>query len=336
MDLDNHGKKETLLKRYNNAVRKSASPAPLDSAIPKRRSQPLNSFLCFDVEATCTDGKDMNWPNEIIEFPVVLLRWKQAEQSSEDSQVERSTFDQELYIASTFHSYVRPTWQPILSTFCTSLTGITQDMVESAPTFPDVILKLRKWMKGEGLIDEDDQIVEECCWCTDGPWDLRDFIPKQLHITPLSPPFHLNRYPPYLLLPYINVKEAVHHVLSEEWYEREESIARRLRSQANLIRKQKSTAVVSRMTTGDKKGKKSPGFYGTIEGQLKLLGLGAFQGRAHSGIDDATNIAHIVIELARRGVLLEPNARLPPAAGAKRFTWMGDQPGEVVWQAKSA
>ncbi len=77
----------------------------------------------------------------------------------------------------------------------------------------------------------------------------------------------------------------MHHVLSEEWYEREESIARRLRSQANLIRKQKSTAVVSRMTTGDKKGKKSPGFYGTIEGQLKLLGLGAFQGRAHSGID---------------------------------------------------
>ncbi len=110
-------------------------------------------------------------------------------------------------------------------------------------------------------------------------------IPKQLHITPLPPPFHRNRYPPYLLLPYINVKEAVHHVLSEEWYDREECIARRLRSQTNLIRKQKSTAVVSRMTTGDKKGKKSPGFYGTIEGQLKLLGLGAFQGRAHSGID---------------------------------------------------
>jgi hypothetical protein len=26
----------------------------------------------------------------------------------------------------TFHSYVRPTWQPILSDFCVNLTGITQ------------------------------------------------------------------------------------------------------------------------------------------------------------------------------------------------------------------
>ncbi len=63
-------------------------------------------------------------------------------------------------------------------------------MVESAPTFPDVILKLRKWMKGEGLIDEDDQIVEECCWCTDGvrvgtaEGNSRPLISDALHFSP--------------------------------------------------------------------------------------------------------------------------------------------------------
>jgi hypothetical protein len=49
---------------------------------------------------------------------------------------------------------------------------------------------------------------------------------------------------------------------------------------------------------------------------------------------DATNIARIVIELARRNVLLEPNAQLPPPAGAKRFSWMGEKPGEVIWHTK--
>lgn len=110
-------------------------------------------------------------------------------------------------------------------------------------------------------------------------------VPKQLHITPLKPPIHRHRYPPYLLQPYINVKEAVHHILSEDWYYRQELLARRLRRQTELIPKEKSTAPGSRMTTGEKYGRKSPGFYLTIEGQLRSLGLGAFKGRAHSGID---------------------------------------------------
>ena len=32
----------------------------------------------------------------------------------------------ELEVVDTFHSYVRPTWRPVLSQFCTDLTGITQ------------------------------------------------------------------------------------------------------------------------------------------------------------------------------------------------------------------
>jgi hypothetical protein len=113
----------------------------------------------------------------------------------------------------------------------------------------------------------------------------------------LISPKHIRRYPHYLLQPYINVKEAVHHVLSEDWYHREEEAARvatmkdnGLSSQSALPcqrspRKQTSTATSYRLSAADKKGRKSPGFYKTLEGQVKALGLGAFEGRAHSGID---------------------------------------------------
>lgn len=28
--------------------------------------QPIRSFLCFDVEATCRGGREFDWPNEVI------------------------------------------------------------------------------------------------------------------------------------------------------------------------------------------------------------------------------------------------------------------------------
>jgi 3'-5' exoribonuclease 1 len=57
-----------------------------------------------------------------------------------------------------------------------------------------------------------------------------------------------------------------------------------------------------------------------IPDQLKALGLPAFEGRQHSGIDDTRNIAKIVIELARRDVRLLPNTRINLG---RRWPWMG-------------
>ena len=79
-----------------------------------------------------------------------------------------------------------------------------------------------------------------------------------------------------------------------------------------------------------------------IPDQLKALGLPAFEGRQHSGIDvstrlsgtfggdrnnsanccsqDTRNIAKIVIELARRDVRLLPNTRIHLG---RRWPWMG-------------
>ena len=52
---------------------------------------------------------------EIIEFPAVLYDAK-----------NRRVPDDPLAV---FHSYVMPTEEPILSKFCTELTGINQDKV---------------------------------------------------------------------------------------------------------------------------------------------------------------------------------------------------------------
>jgi hypothetical protein len=73
---------------------------------------------------------------------VILLQWhrpsavssEQFEAEAEPDKVRTPTSPTsplpealpELKIIDQFHSYVKPTWRPALSTFCTSLTGISQ------------------------------------------------------------------------------------------------------------------------------------------------------------------------------------------------------------------
>lgn len=86
-------------------------------------NQPLDAFLCFDVEATCVADKLIDWPNEIIvsmlntdstismlmerphhkEFPVILLGW--ADEEEEDT----TRVDRELdEVASSVRSETPP------------------------------------------------------------------------------------------------------------------------------------------------------------------------------------------------------------------------------------
>jgi 3'-5' exoribonuclease 1 len=183
--------------------------------------QPYDAFLVLDVEATCAQGTDLNWPNEIIvsnfnirfvhiresslyflylqEFPVCLLRWKDKSAGGGASQLE---------VVDEFRSFVRPTWKPQLSDFCTTLTGITQvsnrlsvflsghviitsmqSQVENAPQFPEVLEMLSAFLVKHGLINphSGDRLCR-FCWCSDGPFDVRDFVVKQCHIS------HVCRY----------------------------------------------------------------------------------------------------------------------------------------------
>ncbi|KAG0053690.1 hypothetical protein BGZ83_000574 [Gryganskiella cystojenkinii] len=91
-------------------------------------------YLCFDVEATCETGFSFEFPNEVIEFPVVLL--------------DGST----LEVVDEFQTYVRPTHRPILSDFCVELTGIRQETVDAAPTFAEMLVEFEEWLTKHGII----------------------------------------------------------------------------------------------------------------------------------------------------------------------------------------
>lgn len=52
-------------------------------------------------------------------------------------------------IESEFHRFVRPTNRPILSDFCRKLTGITQQKIDRADTFPEVFRAFLQWLHAE-------------------------------------------------------------------------------------------------------------------------------------------------------------------------------------------
>jgi 3'-5' exoribonuclease 1 len=87
-------------------------------------------YIIFDLEATCWDTKEQ-MPNEIIEIGAVCI-------------------DEQKQIVSTFGSFIKPIVHPILSTFCTELTTITQDMIQDAPHFPEVVGKFQDWINSFG------------------------------------------------------------------------------------------------------------------------------------------------------------------------------------------
>ncbi|WVQ75109.1 hypothetical protein IAR50_004718 [Cryptococcus sp. DSM 104548] len=393
MGLSTKGKKETLYRRAQTAVQAAAlamAPLPSEPGTPlsdtenpwhvefpsesviaahfaekeKRREerrqmkesgQKFRSFLCFDVEATCRGGKEFDWPNEIIEFPVVLVKW--GEPNGEGKRL--------LEKVDTFRSYVRPIWQPILTDFCKALTGITQETVDASPTFPEVLNELEAWLDKWDLRGE--KGLKDAIWVTDGPWDLRDFVPKQLYITPPNP------FPNYFHGPYLNIKHGVQSVMSEinrrrvyadahpdnaaneratmaittarrgakwrpgpgaEGYGA--AVARAFRSDGAIpvapSTPAKSGAPGSPTGQTPPRARRSENdYYLNIAGMCEALGLGEFEGRQHSGLDDATNIARILIKLSEKNVVFEANGVIQPTHSGKRYAWMGES-GKVVWE----
>jgi inhibitor of KinA sporulation pathway (predicted exonuclease) len=84
--------------------------------------------MVIDFEATCWDDEGRRGDEEIIEFGCVKM--------------SQRTFR----ILDEFSSFVRPVRYPQLSNYCTSLTGITQQEVDTAPAFPEVLHEFATWM----------------------------------------------------------------------------------------------------------------------------------------------------------------------------------------------
>jgi 3'-5' exoribonuclease 1 len=86
-------------------------------------------ILVVDLEATCCDRQSIpRHQMETIEIGAVMV--------STDS----------LAIVDEFQTFIKPLRHPILTEFCLQLTSITQQQVDTAPTFPDSIKLWQPWL----------------------------------------------------------------------------------------------------------------------------------------------------------------------------------------------
>jgi 3'-5' exoribonuclease 1 len=178
-------------------------------------------YIIIDFECTCWEDRSFAL-NEIIEFPAIVM-------NSKTLQVE---FE--------FHRYVRPIEHPILSDFCTELTGIEQDDIKFADTLDTVLDDFTEFLTLHK--------IHNFTMCTDGPWDFAKF----LH-------------------PETKRKEIEYPEWGKHWID----LRRRFQRSFRLDKWQ------------------------NVDRMLKMLGM-EFQGRPHSGIDDARNIARIASALHKR------------------------------------
>lgn len=109
-------------------------------------------ILIIDLEATC-------WEDRLD--PTTGLQ--QSEHSMEIIELGCALATRRGELIDSRSFLVRPTRYPVLSEFCQSLTGITQDMVDSAPAFSEAVRALNAWL-GEP--------AKSFIWCSWGNYDL--------------------------------------------------------------------------------------------------------------------------------------------------------------------
>jgi len=108
------------------------------------------TLLTVDLEATCWDGRYTpdGTAQSIHNMEIIELGCALANRQGE--------------LLDTQSFLVRPARNPVLSNFCTELTGITQSMVDAAPTLPEAIEVMNTW-----LGDLPDSFI----WCSWGNYD---------------------------------------------------------------------------------------------------------------------------------------------------------------------
>ncbi|NXS52273.1 ERI2 exoribonuclease, partial [Brachypteracias leptosomus] len=137
------------------------SSARAQSGAQPAAGQRFGYLIVVDFEATCWRDAGRRGP-EIIEFPAVLLNTSTGE------------------IESEFHTYVQPQEHPILSDFCTELTGITQNQVDEGVPLNICLSQFLKWIqkiqKEKKIIFSTDtpsnSEVKACTFVTWTDWDL--------------------------------------------------------------------------------------------------------------------------------------------------------------------
>ncbi|KAK4053850.1 hypothetical protein OIV83_001506 [Microbotryomycetes sp. JL201] len=370
LQLDTRGHKDVLKRRLLNArkaqqqTKDSDGGEDGDQDAPSAMQRPLgerfDSFLVLDVEATCVDIKDarlaFSYPNEIIEWPVLLLQWRGPTKPDEQSSEQRGNDDWSLHVVDEYHSYVRPRWQPQLDRFCTDLTGITQHKVDSAPTFPTLLRNFKRdFIDKHGLFTDNNRTA----WVTDGPWDLESFVAKALYINEID-------RPKWLAGDMVDLRILV---ASYFGMEQKKKPVRGSNNGWNMAKQESPTvpdpppatdeddqellvtivdgisapsssadiathAAVNEASIPPRARQppgKPPATLSLLD-VLDALDLGPFQGRLHCGLDDARNASRILQDLQRRGVALSSNRII--STRERRWGWMRSG-GKVVWNPEA-
>ncbi|XP_029644968.1 3'-5' exoribonuclease 1 [Octopus sinensis] len=157
LQLDSRGNKGVLQKRLKMYYKKHRLRA-VNSSLVKETG--FEFLIVIDFEATCTPY-NVNFKHEIIEFPIILI----------DVQQKK--------IVDKFHAYCKPTINPQLTKFCIELTGITQETVNNAQTFPLVMSQALQWLLSKGLltsVSNSSHRRNKFAIVTDGPWDMGRFL----------------------------------------------------------------------------------------------------------------------------------------------------------------
>ncbi|MFH4978832.1 hypothetical protein AB6A40_005541 [Gnathostoma spinigerum] len=236
--IDSRGKRSQIYNRLRKYFRKEYAIMKMAQPQSSKTEKFYDYFIVMDFECTCEEDVT-DYDHEIIEFPAVLIDIRR-----------RAVID-------TFRSFVRPHSNEVLSEFCSKLTGITQDMVNTAPPFKDVLDRFRAWMASHGLGREGGRYA----FVTDGPWDIAKFFQMQCIKSNSGVIPHDFRF-------YINIRKAF----------------------INKYKGQRLQRI-------------------NLNGMLKDLGM-KFEGREHSGIDDAKNIARIVIKMLEDRSELRVNEKI--------------------------
>ncbi|XP_034949432.1 ERI1 exoribonuclease 3 [Chelonus insularis] len=133
--------------------------------------QRFKYLLVLDFEATC-DKDTIIEPQEIIEVPCIAVN------------------TQNWNVENTFHEYVKPRINPILTPFCTDLTGIMQETIENENHFPVVFDKFCKWLEANNFTNNPEQSAFVTC----GDWDLKVMLPNQCTLDNIPIPSYLKQW----------------------------------------------------------------------------------------------------------------------------------------------
>lgn len=155
------------MRSHREASRNRALPLP----------PPPFPYLCvLDVEATCDEFSGFsNYCHEIIEFPVVVIDLRNGGE-----------------VVDEFHSYVRPTVNSTLTDFCSQLTGISQEQVDSAPTLPEVLAQFDEWRLARDFAWTAER--KDFAFAADGPWDLRYFLHGECSRKGIEKPAYFDKW----------------------------------------------------------------------------------------------------------------------------------------------